>query len=246
MREQKKQIEILLMHYFKECYHDFPKGRVMPTESPDFTVRMKNQRELGIELTRLNPENSLLQNEIQIKQTEDRENLIAFTRELFEQKSPLKLFVKFLFSKTKPVVASKKLILAVQIAKLLQEAVGRKNPGAYFKASISGAKLPEELNEILILHHPVLEVSVWERSNNLGVSNDVLDDIKKAIIKKDEKLGIYQKQRLNSYWLLITTDRLRGVKSFNIPNKIMNHHFESGFQHVFLFDLVKSKIYELV
>jgi len=91
-----------------------------------------------------------------------------------------------------------------------------------------------------------LEMAVWERSNNLGVSNNVVDDIRNAIHKKDEKLRLYQKQKLNYYWLLITTDRLRGVKNFNLVNKIMNQKFESRFQHVFLFDLIKSKVFELV
>jgi hypothetical protein len=99
---------------------------------------------------------------------------------------------------------------------------------------------------VLIVYHPGLEMSVWERSNNLGVSNNVLDDIRKAIHKKDEKLKLYRKQHLNYYWLLITTDRLRGIKGFNLQNKIQNSHFHSSFQHVFLFDLMKAKIYELV
>ena len=92
-----------------------------------------------------------------------------------------------------------------------------------------------------------MQISAWERANNLGVSNDVVDDIKCSIHKKDEKLlRLYQKQRLNYYWLLIFTDRLHGVKSFNLSEKIMNHEFRSEFQHVFLFDLVKSGVFQLV
>ena len=91
-----------------------------------------------------------------------------------------------------------------------------------------------------------MHISAWERANNLGISNDVVFDIRHAIHKKDEKLRLYQKQRLNYYWLLITTDRLRGVKNYNLPNKIMNHEFQSNFQQVFLFDLIKSEIYRLI
>ena len=92
-----------------------------------------------------------------------------------------------------------------------------------------------------------METSAWERANNLGISNDVVDDIRRAIHKKDEKLlRLYQKQRLNYYWLLITTDRLRGATKFNLGKKIMNHEFHSEFQHVFLFDLIKSNIFQIV
>ncbi|MDO8952379.1 MAG: hypothetical protein Q7U86_07125, partial [Draconibacterium sp.] len=107
--------------------------------------------------------------------------------------------------------------------------------------------LPKGLKEILIVNHPIMEISAWERSNNLGVSSDVVDDIRRTIHKKDEKLlKLYQKQMLNFYWLLITTDRLRGATKFNLGEKIMNHEFHSEFKHVFLFDLIKPRIFQLV
>ena len=96
------------------------------------------------------------------------------------------------------------------------------------------------------MHHPDLNIPVWERSNNLGISENVVDDIRETIKKKDEKLRLYQKQHLNYYWLIITTDKLMGIKSSDLPGKIMNHSFKSHFQQVFLFDLIKSDIYQLV
>lgn len=234
------------MDYFRKCYPDFPKGSVVPSESPDFLMKMKNKHILGIELTRLNPENASEPNHAELQKIVFRENLIRFSFDLFKQKSDLNLFVKFLFSEDKPIVPELEMTVAVQMAKVIYEAVlGRKKPG-FFKESITRAKLPEGLEEVLIVHHPALETSMWERSNNLGISNDVVDDIRQAIMKKDEKLRLYQKNHLNYYWLIITTDRLRVVKGFNLHNKIMNHRFTSRFQHVFLFDLIKSRIYELV
>ena len=64
--------------------------------------------------------------------------------------------------------------------------------------------------------------------------------------KKDEKLRIYHKKQLNLYWLLIISDRLRGVREFNLPQQIENHEFHSHFQRVFLFDLMKPDIYQIV
>jgi hypothetical protein len=124
--------------------------------------------------------------------------------------------------------------------------VKNKSKDSFFRESISGEILPDGLEEILIVNHPLMRTSVWERANNLGVSSNVVEDIRHAIHKKDEKLRLYQKQRLNYYWLLITTDRLRGVRNYNLPERIRNHEFESRFQHVFLFDLMTSDIYELI
>lgn len=246
MRPEKKQLEILLITYFKNCYDEFPKGIVNPNESPDFTINMNSHHVLGIELTRLNPENAMVPDESALQIKQYREELIEFAKDLFEQKSPFKFFVKFHFSDKKRMVFERKIKDAVQIVNLIRNTVQHQKRDNFFKASILKPQLPNGLEEILIVHHPKLETGVWERSNNLGISNDVVDDIRNAIHKKDEKLRLYQKQRLNYYWLLITTDRLRGIKNFNLANKIMNQKFESSFQHVFLFDLIKSKVYKLV
>lgn len=246
MQADKKQLEILIMQYFRKSYSDFPKGRMKSTESPDFTLNMKNFRLLGIELTRLNPENAKALDEEGYRNIRFIEHCINFSKELFEQNSTLKLFIKFLFSDAKVISEERKVAVAVQIVNAIRKVVQNKKGHSFFKQSIPQSELPEGLEEILIVHHPKLEISVWERSNNLGISNNVIDDIRKTIHKKDEKLRLYQKQRLNYYWLLITTDRLRGVKSFNLPDKIMNHKFQSQFQHVFLFDLIKSAVIKLV
>jgi len=181
-----------------------------------------------------------------LKEISIREDLIAFTQELFEKSSKVKLFVKILFSESEKITPERNVIISVRLNRLIQKAIQNKNVKRFYKENISKKALPDGIEEVLILHHPGLKTAIWERSNNLGVSNNVVDDIQKAILKKDEKLSLYRKNHLNYYWLLITTDRLRGIKNFNLPNKILNQHFESRFQHVFLFDLIKSKIFELV
>lgn len=246
MQPDKKQLEILLIYYFRECFPYFPNCSLKPSESPDFILTLKNNHQLGVELTRLNPENAVPPDEKDLKEIEFREHLIGLAKYLFEKDTPHKLFVKFLFSDKKMISSDKEMITAVQIANIIRQAVQNRKLENFFKLSFSDSQLPEGLDEILIIHHPDLTDSFWERSNNLGISNNVVDDIRQSIHKKDEKLRLYQKQRLNYYWLLIITDRLRGVEGFNLPNKIMNHKFQSQFQHVFLFDLIKSEIIKLV
>lgn len=246
MQPEKKQLEVLLMNYFRECNPDFPKGRLVPSESPDFILTLKSKNNLGIELTRLNPLNARIPDEMDLRKKRTREKIIESAKTLFEGTSSLKLFVKFLFSENEIIPEERELSVSVQLTNIVRKAVANKNPQAFFRESVTAEALPEGLEALLIVHHPGLKVSFWERSNNLGVSEDVVADIREAIHKKDEKLLHYQKQRLNYYWLLITTDRLRGVKNYNLPNKIMNHTFHSRFQRVFLFDLIKSDVFQLV
>jgi hypothetical protein len=246
MQPDKKELEILLVNYFRNCYEDFPRGQITPSESPDFIIKMKNQHELGIELTRLNPVNKSISDENQLAQIQVRDEIIEVSKDLFEQSSDFKLFVKFLFSEDKKILKENQMLIAAQTVNLIRKIVKNKSRDSFFKESFAGELLPDGLDEILIINHPAMHISAWERANNLGVSNDVVFDIRHTIHKKDEKLRLYKKQRLNYYWLLITTDRLHGVKSFNLPEKIMNHEFHSEFQHVFLFDLVKSGVFQLV
>lgn len=246
MQSDKKQLEILLLDYFRSCYSDFPKGRVLPVESPDFLVKLKNKNSLGIELTRLNPVNAILPNQETKLKNEFREEWIELTKEIVERNSEITLFVKFLFSETEEITKERAISVAVRVAGLIKTLTGKYKKESFYNEYLPEKILPSGLEAVLIVHHPKLKTSVWERSNNLGISNNVVDDIHKAIHKKDEKLRLYHKNHLNLYWLLIFTDRLRGTKNFNVSNKILNQKFESRFQSVFLFDLVKSKVFKLV
>ena len=214
-----------MIQYFRECYTDFPKGKLSASESPDFILKMKNRRELGIELTRLNPANKQMPNEKQTEQINIREKITDVSQDLFEQSSELKLFVKFLFSEKKELKSEAILITSARVVNTIRNKLQTKNHKSFFCFTLNGNELPEGLDELLIVNHPEMENSVWERSNNLGISNNVVDDIRLAIDKKQEKLRLYQKQRLNYYWLLITTDHLRGVKNYNLVNRVLNQSF---------------------
>lgn len=49
----KKIYEIQILRLFKNLFNDFPKGRVVETESPDFLIRLNKKKVIGIELTEL-------------------------------------------------------------------------------------------------------------------------------------------------------------------------------------------------
>jgi hypothetical protein len=106
--------------------------------------------------------------------------------------------------------------------------------------------LPPCIEAVLVLTHPKLETPVWERSDNLGISTNLTDDIRFSIRKKDDKLRLYSRQKLDEYWLLITTDKLRQKKSVNIPGLVKGSTFESRFKRVFILELITGKVTELV
>ncbi len=246
MQSEKKQLEILLMHYFRESYNIFPAGKLIPSESPDFMVKIKKKFNLRIELTRLNPLNAKTLTIKELERDQLRDEVIDRAKDIFTQSSAINLFVKILFSDKEKLNPGSSVVLSARLTNLIRNSVQDKNTGGFFHKLITGSSLPKELGEILIIHDPVLKTSVWERSNNLGISENVPEDIQLAIQKKDEKLILYQKQQFNSYWLIITTDRLRGTKNYNLQNKVLNQQFHSRFQQVFLFDLMRANIFRVV
>ncbi|MCD4683605.1 MAG: hypothetical protein K8R86_10015 [Bacteroidales bacterium] len=57
--------EILILDYFRKNYDDFPKGKVIKSESPDFILKESRKRIIGIELTRLDVNASTLKEKIE-------------------------------------------------------------------------------------------------------------------------------------------------------------------------------------
>jgi hypothetical protein len=245
-QNSKKELEVLIMQYFSSVFEGFPRGKVEPSESPDFIINLSIRNKLGIELTRLHPGSTKIVTPVETAISKSNTEIVAIAHELFCQKSSFKLFVKVLFSETSIIDETRKIQVAVALSNSVRAAMEKRNPATFFSVSISGEKMPAEIEKILVINHPVMTTSIWERANNFGVSNDVVADISWAIQKKDEKLRIYHRKKLNLYWLLITTDRLHGLKNFNLPQKIAKHEFNSRFQRVYLFDLLKSKIYQIV
>lgn len=52
--------EKLIMHYFRDFYTNFPKGKLVKSESPDFILKISTKKSIGIELTRLDEESITL------------------------------------------------------------------------------------------------------------------------------------------------------------------------------------------
>lgn len=244
MQEIKKQLELLLVNYFRKCFPAFPTGKLVPSESPDFVLRSKHGKKIGIELVRLHPDipySSITGGE----KSAFRFTLIEEVKELFERTSSLKLFVKFQFSEKKNIPPERLLQLSVLAANLIRKAVAGRNEKSFFYHLFPTGELSEGLQQILVVHHPELSESVWEEANNLGISENVVSDLHRMIQKKEEKFQLYQKQKLDEYWLLITSDRLRNTRNSNVDNRIFKEQFHSSFGSILLFDLLKAKVTEL-
>jgi hypothetical protein len=240
----KKQIEVLLMEYFRNAYPDFPKGKLIPSESPDFILGLKNRTSVGIEITRLYPSDQKNVLPPPIDSSIEMQ-FINKVKELVEGYNTQPLFVKFLFTKGHSINESHILSAAIMTAVALRNALNNAKADFSFKI-ISHTLLPSFLKSVLVIKHRLLSVSLWEKANHQGFSNNIAADINNAIQKKDDKMKLYQSKNLQQYWLLITTDQLEAIRNVNIGNQIAHQKFNSLFHKVFLYELMKARVFQLV
>lgn len=76
--------------------------------------------------------------------------------------------------------------------------------------------------------------------------SELIENIQDTIAAKNEKLYLYRRKKLHRIWLLIHAETLKAEVSFNLQNKFENLNFDSGFDRVFLLDLVSDQLFELL
>ena len=77
-----------------------------------------------------------------------------------------------------------------------------------------------------------------------AMPHKIIDFLEQTISIKEDKLELYKKKMINSFWLIITVDLLK-FDNFMI-NSIQNWQNKSQFNKVFLFELFNKNIFELV
>lgn len=71
------------------------------------------------------------------------------------------------------------------------------------------------------------------------------ENITACLEAKNEKLRLYQKKKLNEYWLIISVNDIHSWNRINIHNKLIIWVFKTGFNRVFLFNTIDGKVLEL-
>jgi hypothetical protein len=71
------------------------------------------------------------------------------------------------------------------------------------------------------------------------------ENITACLKAKNEKLRLYQKKKLNEYWLIISVNDLHSWERINIHNNLIIWNFNTGFNRVFLFNTKAGKVLEL-
>ena len=79
----KQEEEVFILNYFRESSMDFPKGRLIKSESPDFILKVSPKKSIGIELTRLDNNSDSLKEKIEATLQNKSNKLKLYQRNKF-------------------------------------------------------------------------------------------------------------------------------------------------------------------
>ena len=74
---------------------------------------------------------------------------------------------------------------------------------------------------------------------------DISRAMLKTIEKKNSKLRLYQRKKLNAYWLLMTIEDMPTEKKRKFDEYLGRIEIASGFNSIFLFELFEGSIYQI-
>jgi len=75
--------EVFILNYFRESFMDFPKGRLIKSESPDFILKVSPKKSIGIELTRLDNNSDSLKERVEATLQNKSNKLKLYQRNKF-------------------------------------------------------------------------------------------------------------------------------------------------------------------
>jgi hypothetical protein len=77
--------------------------------------------------------------------------------------------------------------------------------------------------------------------NNINI-NTLTNDLHHSILKKEEKLDNYRKNKADEYWLIVYADSIEFSSPVSEEN-IMHWNNNQGFNRIFLFELFGGKVW---
>ncbi|MBI9037424.1 MAG: hypothetical protein JEY97_04755 [Bacteroidales bacterium] len=237
--------ENYILKYFSKELPDFPKAKLLKTESPDFVICLNSRNKIGIELTKLTnkiPDKNKYGNKI-VRSYENK--ILVKAKQTYESNFKHKFYLAVYFSNSFIINNNQIDLFANVLVQIVYQNTKECNFSSYFSLKIENTDLPKQIEWIRIIHHPEVETSIWKNRPEYLDCEFSKENIQHTIKLKNDKIALYQKKKINTFWLIIIIDYFSNNFSYNIHNKINNWSFDSKFHKVFLFELFCRKIFNL-
>lgn len=243
--EHKKIYETQILRNFIHAHDEFPKSKIVGGESPDFIVKPNKKSAIGIELSELYiPDNSGKAGQSAIEE-EVKQRIVERTKELFQLKNSFPLSVNICYAEGAPFFRLNIPSFSAGLSAILEKKLQNYNVSSFFQCRLKGFVLPDCIASVSLVHHPDDKLSMWKYNTSIVKQQMFIDLIENIILKKEDKLELYQKKLLDSYWLLIHTGDLKCLMNFNLNNLIERWGVNSNFDSIFIFDYFNGSYFTL-
>ena len=237
--------ELNNIELFRYLYNDFPKGKLVRTESPDFVIKKGQRNYFGIEITHVVDETNAEKFSLDSEENRRKRSLVFHARDVFEYYSEIKVNTTLYFKPNYIPKNSNIIPAAGIIAKeILKRTEGKKQDQA-FHLHFRIRDLNSLLESVTVFRFPGMSESSWNDAGVYTLTQVDKELIERSIRLKEEKLQIYQKKHLHYYWLLLIVDANHASEKLHPP--VSNHlnHNGKGFNKIFLLERRRGVLYEL-
>ena len=221
--------EFLYIELLRELDPEWPKGKLIKSESPDFILKMGRKRSVGIEFT-----------DLTVPDTAHREStkrIGEILKETMGKHFFLQIF--FRYEDIQPGLAAER-----EAALMLGDRIRQLRNNSETTVVIYDG-LPESLSMIFMAVIPGLDRSVIESKLSMDVRKISPEMLRSAIQLKEEKIGLYNRRWADRLWLVLTVNGLITPASYNLREKVDQWKISSSFDRTVLFDIAGKKVIEI-
>ena len=243
MTALKKDIELRRLECFKRLISNFPRGRIEPTEAPDFLVHDES-RVVGIELTDLYRQASPPQ--AQQASEAMRRRVVARAQEIYASRQYPAVIATLFFNDRVPIKKAEVEPFSAEIADLVSKNILDANSSVEIRANRPDARrLPKVLYEFTVHRFDTVTKTFFSAPGATWAAPLGRADINRALASKAPRQLVY-KTRCDEAWLVINADIAESMGTwFDFDSPPFMAPFETNFDRVFLVEHIAGKVHEL-
>ena len=238
----KKDREWDCLQSFSKCFPEFPQGRMVPTENPDFLVHTQNGI-LGIELTLLHRETPDAKHPMQEQEVLGRQ-VLQKASELYDQKHLPPIHMSVHFNPQYRLVKLEVPDTARAVLDLVL-ATGTSSRFELKETEENTEHWPQQIARIVGLRNPSLTKRTWSPTD-AGCVPDLHPDLVQMVISRKNRRVQDYRRRCTEIWLLLVADGFGISSTVTVTHHVTRHNYDSEFDRIFLFQRFDRQFHELL
>jgi hypothetical protein len=239
-KPDKKALERYFIETLKRNLSDFPSGKIVDCESPDFLLQTSD-RVIGVEVTRLYGMDNESSVAPQLVENE-HENVVMTAQSIAESNGLPPLMVDVYFDHKELITKSDRKLISEQLLAIVSHNIPELNKRTSIENN--GQPFPAQVKAISIRRPRPLKSHLWQTAGGGIVNENFADQLQREIDKKNLKISEYRK-RCDDCWLLVVADWTGPSAFFGISDEMRNIKYKALFNRVYFLEGGSEQITQL-